>query len=149
MPTRLLDAFSCRVKARHSGPLSIICSRRTRPQSPQTISPVSWLRTRFKLPHSGHFSTVRNRISFFCMIFHPVILTRKIHHYRGSSSRSESKTVHLARAFLIFSACFIKIFSRHKTSFNAHAFVVLSKICTCLSPARALHRCRDRQKIQR
>jgi hypothetical protein len=26
MPTRLLEAFSSEVKARHSGPLSIICS---------------------------------------------------------------------------------------------------------------------------
>ena len=40
-PTRLLEAFSSWVKARHSGPLSIICSYRTRPQSPQTVSPVS------------------------------------------------------------------------------------------------------------
>ena len=40
-PTRLRDAFSCMVNARHSGPLSIICSNRTRPQSAQMVSPVS------------------------------------------------------------------------------------------------------------
>src|SRR5665647_241949 len=41
IPTRLLEAFSCCVKARHSGPLSNICSYKTRPQSPQMVSPVS------------------------------------------------------------------------------------------------------------
>ncbi len=70
MPALALASLSWGVKALHSASGLGMFSSMTRPQRPQTYSPISKSATRFVLLHSGH---LRETICFVTL-FHPVIV---------------------------------------------------------------------------